>query len=257
MIARSAAAAAALAGMVSCAPADLGKSPDILWWTDHETGDFTDWDAGGYRWTAEGGTLDIVSSPLPTRSGKHSLRSTVTSPGAGTQSGAAAWRSGGLPIEAYYSAWFYFPEPISSTSYWLFSKFRSRTNPNDASTVVNAWDLDVMSDSTGTMSFALYEHANAQRRDAASLGVPIGRWFQVESFLRASNDTTGRLTVWIDGTQAFDVTAQATMPSSFTEWSVGGIAEVISPSPATMYVDDAAISTRRLGPDYPVFWRGD
>jgi len=240
----------------SCGPADLGQSPDILWWTDHETGDFSDWDNGGYHWTSEGGVLDIASSPEPARSGTHSLLSSVTSPGAGTQSGAQASRSVGLPTEAYYSAWFYFPQAISSTNYWLFSKFRSRTDPNDDTTIVNTWDLDVMTDSNGSMSFALYHHANGSQLNAASPSVPIGRWFQVESFLRATDDTSGRLSVWIDGVQAFDVSGQATMPSSYIEWSVGGISEVISPSPTTMYVDDAAISTSRLGPNYPVFWRG-
>jgi hypothetical protein len=249
----------ALAGWTcGCAPANIGQSPEILWWTDHETGDFSDWDQkGGYHWSAQGGVTEIVTRPNPTRSGQYSFRSSVTSPGTGTQSGAEASRSGGLPTEAYYSAWYYFPEAIVSTSYWLFFKFRSRTDPSDDTTTVNTWDLDVMTDSNGAMNLALYHHSNSDEQTAAALSIPIGRWFQVEAFLRAVNDNTGRITIWFDGVQAFDIGGQATMPSPYIEWSVGGIAEVISPNPAAMYIDDAAVSTKRLGPAFPVFWRGD
>ena len=244
--------------LCGCAPANVGQSPEILWWTDHETGDFSDWDrAGGYHWTSEGGGAEIVTSPNPTRSGEYSFRSSVTAPGAGTQSGAQASRGGGLPTEAYYSAWYYFPQGVSSTNYWLFSKFRSRTDPNDDSTVVNTWDLDVMTDSNGVMSLALYHHSNSDGQTADTPSIPIGRWFQVEAFLRAVNDNTGRLTIWFDGVQTFDIVGQPTMPSAYIEWSVGGITEVISPNPSAMYIDDAAISTKRLGPNFPIFWRGD
>jgi hypothetical protein len=82
-----------------------------------------------------------------------------------------------------------------------------------------------------------------------------GRWFQTEACLRAAADATGQLTVWFDGTLVFDVAGQAVMPSSYVAWNVGAVAEVISPAPATLYVDDAAISSERLGPSYPVFWR--
>jgi len=53
------------------------------------------------------------------------------------------------------------------------------------------------------------------------------------------------------------VSGQPTMPSSYIEWVVGGGTEVIDPSPAIMFIDDAAVSKRRLGPDFPVFWRGE
>jgi hypothetical protein len=65
------------------------------------------------------------------------------------------------------------------------------------------------------------------------------------------------LSVWVDGELLFDLTDTPTMPSTYAEWGVGGVADVITPPRATSYVDDAAISTRRLGPDFPIFWRGN
>jgi hypothetical protein len=63
--------------------------------------------------------------------------------------------------------------------------------------------------------------------------------------------------VWLDGTKVFDVTGKATLPSSYVEWGVGAATAVISPSSATLYFDDAAITTQRLGPAFPVFWGGN
>jgi len=253
-------AAVALA-TCGCAPADLGQDPNILWWTDHETGDLTDWDRGGAHWAFTEGTLEIATLPNPTRSGKYSLKSSVKTQAAGTQSAAQALRTGGLPTEAYYSAWYYFPALIINTNYWAFFQYRSRTDAADDTTALNIWDLEVITDSNRAMYLSLYRHAfdsvQVNRWDVTTPSIPVGQWFQVEMFLRATNDSSGRLTVWFNGALIFDVSGQPTMPSSYIEWVVGGGTEVIDPSPAIMFIDDAAVSKRRLGPDFPVFWRGE
>jgi hypothetical protein len=266
---RACAAGIALAAMsaVACSPSpvNLGSDPDILWWTDNETGDNSDWskDASGATWSSSGFTWDSVGGQFTiasgiARSGRYAIRSSVASPGPGTQSGACAERDGSLPQEAYYSAWFYVPALPSSTSYWLFFKFRSRSVPTDKNTTVEGWDLDAEFDKGGVARFVLYDHAsggNAEAFTALAPIVPVARWFQIEAFLRAATDDTGRLTFWIDGVESYDVQNTATVPSTYVEWSVGGIAEQIAPVPAVLYVDDAAMSLRRLGPGYPVFQR--
>jgi hypothetical protein len=239
-------------------PVVLGPSPDILWWTDHETGT-SDWvrNAEGSTWTSAGGQLDVVTTPV--RSGRYALRSIVMSPPNGSPlSAAVAQRNGIMPVDAYYSAWYYVPAAVTATGYWLFFKFRSRVDAADATTNVDVWDFDFLPGSNGGMEFSLFGHVNRNTEPALAMPpVPIGQWFQVEAFLRATNDNTGRLTIWVDGTPIFDVQARPTLPSPFVEWQVGGITERITPPMATFYVDDAAISTRRLGPDYPIFWRGN
>lgn len=249
------------ASAVACSQgaSDLGPSPDILWWTDHETGDLSDWQRdGGSMWTAAGGQLDVVTSPI--RSGRYALRSAVTSSPGGVLSEAVAQRAGEMLVDAYYSAWYFVPAAATTTSYWLFFKFRSRCAAGDPSAgAAEVWDLDFLPDANGGMQFALYGHVNrANESPVAVPNVPIGRWFQIEAFLRPTNDNTGQLTIWEDDTKIFDIQDRPTMPSGrCVEWSVGGITGIITPVSATFYVDDAAISTRRLGPDYPVFWRGN
>ncbi|MES1205641.1 MAG: hypothetical protein ABUS79_06855 [Pseudomonadota bacterium] len=251
---------AAVATMaVACAPEplNLGDSPEIVWWTDHETGDTSDWFAGGAGSTATrvSGQLDIV--PSPARSGSHALRSVVTSTGSTSRSSAFAERTGILPVNAYYSAWYQVPEIATPSPYWLCFKFRSRRVASDPATDVEGWDVDFVPGEGGAMKFALYSHADkANEPPVAMPAVPVGRWFQIEAFLRAIDDDTGQLIVWVDGVKIFDVQARATMPSAFVQWQVGSIVEGITPATVSLFVDDAAISTRRLGPDYPVFWRG-
>jgi hypothetical protein len=117
------------------------------------------------------------------------------------------------------------------------------------------WDLDVVTGQNQALVLALYRHDREETTVAESVSVPVERWFQLESCLLAASDSSGRLRVWLDGVSAFELTAQLTMPSQYVEWNVGSIGEAINPASASVYVDDAAVSTRRLGPNFPVFWR--
>jgi hypothetical protein len=237
-----------------CGPARLGQDPGILWWTDHESGSFSDWDDGGSHWSIEGASTKIVSRPSPTRSGQYSFESVIASPGAGVQSGAQAVRATGLPSDGYYSAWFYLPQAVTSTTYLVLTKFRSRKNAADTNSITNAWDVDLFTDANG-MFLELCDHANSNGLQDHTHVVPVQAWFQIEVHLRAATDDTGEVTVWLNGAQVFEVSLRATMPTSYVEWAVGGVAEVISPTPMTMLIDDVAVSKRRLGPEFPVFSR--
>ena len=85
--------------------------------------------------------------------------------------------------------------------------------------------------------------------------VPIGQWFQIEAFYRSAPDDTGRVTVWQDGVLVIDVSGGPTAPTSYVEWSVGSLADGLTPPTASLYIDDVAIARRRLGPTFPPFWR--
>lgn len=247
--------AATLAVLASCEPAGLGQSPTILWWTDYETADLSDVteDNHGGTWKADEGSLSVTTTQ--SRSGQYAMRASVVSPSAGGRSMAMVYRTGVGETEAYYSAWFYIPEPIDSTEYWLFFKFRSRTEGGSGGAETELWDLDIGTPSDSQMRFTLFGHGLAQQLPVSPIEVPIARWFQVEAFLRATGDETGCLRYWLDGQLLYEITDQPTVPSGAVEWAIGGMTESISPSTATLYVDDAAVGTERFGPDYPVFWR--
>ena len=207
------------------------------------------------------------------RSGRYSLSSTVmSSPGALSQ--AVVQRTTDMTATAaYYSAWYNIPTMATPTDYWLFSKFRAACTPgnpstegdagttgSDAGVISEMWDLDFIPDGAGGLQFQLFGHTkNLREQPKATPNVKVGMgWFQVEAFLRPMNDGTGQLTIWTDDIEIFDVTGLDAWPAQpCVEWSVGGITTTITPPTATLYIDDAAISTRRLGPTFPPFWRGN
>jgi hypothetical protein len=57
--------------------------------------------------------------------------------------------------------------------------------------------------------------------------------------------------VWQDEVELFnlrDVRTRYPAPNGANEWSVNNYAHAITPSPTTIYIDDAVISTSRIGP---------
>ncbi len=242
---------ATLCGL-GCGPVELGQDPRVLWWTDHESADTSTWtaDGKGYVWTDQGGALGVTSTYR--RSGRFALEATVASKETGIQSAGTANRIWHDPSPAFYSAWFLIPEAITETSYWVLFKFRSRLATSEGADT-NLWDVDVTTANSGEMVFQLYGHTLTEQPGPSSLAVPLGRWFQIEAYLDPRDDATGQLIVWVDGVVLYQLSQSATVPSAYLEWSVGGITETIEPSGVRVVIDDAAISTKRLGPEFPVF----
>jgi hypothetical protein len=275
-IAAGAIAASIASAGCSSGPVGLGQDPDILWWTDNETPDFADWTAGGPTvgriWNTGPPNL-FQQSTDQARSGTHSLRATITTDGFGQTGGppsidgVLAIRASGLPATGYYSAWYYLQQPAFTEpgTYWICFKFRSRTSPLDPTTTVELWDIGLGALSPGTLggdlALDLFRHTIPpnvirQQRVPNPPAIPIQRWFQVEAFYVAAPDSSGELTVWQDGVKVFDFQDQPTAPSSYVEWSVGSVSNGLSPQTATLYIDDAAVSRRRLGPTFPPFTSG-
>jgi hypothetical protein len=84
--------------------------------------------------------------------------------------------------------------------------------------------------------------------------LPIGRWFQVEAFVRAPTPDEGELRIWVDGAQIFEHHG-ATLPTSTVTWVIGSGADGLDAPLASLFIDDAAVTRRRLGPEFPPFWR--
>jgi hypothetical protein len=253
------AAALALLACVGLAcsdePVSLGPDPDFLWWSDHETNDLSDWTRGGSALGAtysQGG--DVAVTTEQHRSGAHALRSTVTAPPGGPQAAAQIWRAGFAEEKAYYGAWFLLPAAATPTTYWVFCSFHLRT-PSGADLAL--WDVKLAW--TGlNLELALLHHDSGDVVPFARVPIPIGRWFQIEAELEPRPDANGRLRIWLDGALAFDVqgpTSSADAASAPITWEVGTLTDGLTPVTGTLYVDDAYVSLRQLGPGFPPFWR--
>jgi hypothetical protein len=274
-IAAGAIAASMVSAGCSSGPVGLGQDPDIIWWTDNESGDLSDWLAGGQtvgRYWNTGPPNFLQASTDFARSGKYSLRASITTSGFASgpppPDGVLVVRAAGLPTTGYYSAWYYLPVAAFTGpgTYWICFKFRSRATPLDPTSTVELWDIDFGALSPGTLggglALDLYRHTvtggvvRQPRFANPAPAVPIGRWFQIEALYTAAPDSSGQLTVWQDGVTVFELDDTVTAPSNYVEWSVGSVSNGLSPSTAILYIDDAAVSRRRLGPSFPPFTSG-
>ena len=85
-------------------------------------------------------------------------------------------------------------------------------------------------------------------RQTVPTPVPLDAWVHFEVYLRKASDATGRVSVWQDGQLILDRPNVVTARSPLVIWEVGTGSDDVTPSPVTVYVDDAAISWSALGP---------
>ena len=186
------------------------------------------------------------------RSGAYAAKLTVEAMPGGEQGSAVLARAGeALPVEGYYSAWYYLPRSVSVSvnvgRYWVIFKFRQRNQDM----VEELFDLDLINLDAGEMSLQLYDHRRGASvpLDVDGPVVPVGQWFQIEAYYRNAQDDTGRLTFWLDGRQIIDLRNQPMAATPFVEWNACSIGADLTPSTAVIFVDDCAVSRSRVGPN--------
>jgi hypothetical protein len=246
-------AALAVAGAAGCGP-ELPVGSDVLWSARFEGGTFDEWTGAlgrGVQAFPSDPNNKVEITTEHAHTGTSAVRLTIDASKVGVQESALLSRADDLPIEAYYSAWYYLPTSVSVGTYWVIFKFRQRAVASDGSTESELFDLDLTRQGNGDMSMVLFDH-RAQRNlplDVTDAVVPINRWFQVEAFYRNTADSTARLTYWLNGRQIKDLSGQTLAPSSWIEWDPCSVGETLDPSPAVLFIDDCAISRTRVGPD--------
>jgi hypothetical protein len=249
MSAASRASLLLLAAAVSaCTDSSLhfGEDPRFLWWTDHETGDLSDWlgksQQGGFVLPGES-RVEVVEGIA--HSGTHALRITDDSP---TQRDfPLAARNGPLPSGVYTSAWYYVPETLHPISYWWFVLYRSRHPPYDFGSFRDELRLSFTNRADGSMGTVLLSAELGTIQPLVDLEVPIARWFHVETYLRATDGADGEFKAWQDGQLYFQANGKM-METSWAEWMTGGVVDGLSTSANQLYIDDAAVSEQQLGP---------
>ncbi len=215
-------------------------SGGLFWSANMETGDLTQWNNGGGEF--DSGTAYSVASQDVAHTGSWSAKMiTTTPPESGTR--LFRWHESQTYPELYYSVWYYFPRNYSVPNYWNIFQYKSKVNNHK---IDPFYVLNVGNNSDGSMYLYLYDW---QRKISygqslpTRMNLPVGQWVHVQAFYRCAPDSTGRITIWQDGTQLFNVTGFSTRYSKGDcQWSVNNYSDSLTPSPAIIYTDDAAIS---------------
>jgi hypothetical protein len=197
---------------------------------------------GGGEFNSGGGASGVQSQV--THSGTHAAFLRINNVNGDQGVRLFRWQESQRHKELYYSAWYYFPRRFSTIGgWWNISQYKSKTSTkNDAFFILNVGNR-----SNGDMHFYLYDW-QAKRSYQQAHNIPVGQWVHIETYYRSSGDQTGQIIMWQDGVEVFNVNnVQTRYPDGDTQWSVNNYTSAISPDPATIYVDDAVISTTRIG----------
>lgn len=247
-------------------PQPTGK---VLWRAGMEVGNLTEWGDGnnGGGEFDSGGASSAASQDFA-HSGLWSAK--LTMPNTSVEQGTRLfrWLEPRATTDLFYSAWYYFPVRYSYSSGWsniMQWKSRSPTNIGGANTSDPMFFLTVANRPSGNMYLRpvwwnqlriegpLPGQSGQQRYEQTAMDIPVGRWTKIEVHHIAAGGFTGRFTVWQDDIQLLDLTGVRTIypdslgfPAGDTAWSVNNYGQGITPSPCTIYIDDAAISTDRV-----------
>jgi hypothetical protein len=231
------------------APGQAGAEGVIYFEADHEDGDLAIWDsgpdmdAGGYYADTDPPTY---SSDGPTHSGMGSVEVTIDT-SIGTAPIARLYRR----IEqdsAYYSAWFYLLEDHDPSSWWSIFLYRAVRDRSDS---IDLWSVDLIRpDNEDRLTLAVYDHDLGYNLELSTLPtVPIAQWFQLQAYLEIVDGQPSRLELWLDDQQVLARSDLREMPEGEpVYWVIGNGGDTLDPPVSTIYIDDAVISSTRVGP---------
>ena len=234
------------------APGQAGSDGTIFFEADHEDGSLGVWDSGPDM-DAGGYYADSNVEPPqfradgPAHSGSGAVEVTIDT-STGTAPIARLYRR----IEtdrAYYSAWFYLAETHDPSSWWSIFLYRAVRDRSDS---IDLWSVDLVRvDNEDRLTLAIYDHDQGRNLDLLSLPtVPIAQWFQLQAYLETPDGQPSRLELWLDDEQVLARSDLRQMPEGEpVYWVIGNGGDTLEPPVSTLYIDDAIISSTRVGPN--------
>jgi hypothetical protein len=229
----------ALEGGASSAPND-GPLP-APWQTSFEDGFCGYWSDGGFCYGDADAAYRVVTSPA--RTGAFAAAFDIRVDGGMGFHQSRCVRQGQLPKEAYYGAWYYLPEPASEPDNWNLFHFQGGEL---GAALQGSWDVSLGELPSGDLAAYVLDGRGPRFYEQEDpVIIPIGRWFQLEFYLKRAADATGEIALFQDGIEVLRVTQIPTDDTNFGQWYVGSLAAGLSPPQYTLYVDDVTV---RLGP---------
>jgi hypothetical protein len=229
---------------------EVGDGPaSLLWKATFEPGNLSEWTGDGH-----GGTYVENDLDAPAVSSAQAHRGSMAGIAGVTPMGSMVsidyfFRDQPTPTEAYYSAWFFVPSTLTLNTGQYLSLVHFRGS--DGQELTALWDVNLTPLADGSVAAQMYQYSGGvDTQQFPVTKFPLDRWVQLEVLLTQGLNMTGHVAVWQDGTLILDrpnVTTVVLVGS--VQWDVGGASAGLASGPTVVYVDDAAISLVRLGPD--------
>jgi hypothetical protein len=240
-------------GSAGSTPAEAGAAGDggtagtmpiqtLLWSADHEAADMSDWEPeGGYYSTNDA----PVISDARAHGGQYAVEFTIDTTDR-TDKVVRVYRST-VDQPAYYSAWFFLEQDHVPDNWWSIFVFLTASDLQDPDTLDSVWDLNLRHTDEGLMPY-LYDHLTGENSDEGTVAVPVGEWVHLEFYFAYAPPSDGELRLWVNGALSVEALGLGEAAEPYLAFSLGNGSNGLTPDVSTIYVDDAAISTVRLGP---------
>ena len=189
----------------------------------------------GFCYAMGSATDRVVTAPV--HAGDYAAAFTVTTgmtPGMPSQ--VRCVRQGMFPAEAYYGAWYFFPQTAVNSDVWNLFHFQG----GDVNSPHGLWDVSLINGPSGKLNIRVFDFLHTNSADAPAL--PIGAWTHIVFYFKRAKDQTGQVALYQDGVQVVQFSNLNTDDTDWEQWYVGNYATALSPSPFTVYVDDVTIS---------------
>ena len=224
----------------------LPAKGSVVWSTDHETGDLSDWERGGtasggqYYWSSGNGAV----VPGRGRGQSRGLRCVIDTAGDEPSHGARVYRRV-QPAPAFYSAWFFLEEPHTVTDWWAIFLFHARNDSLSLDDYRSLWDVRIVERADGNMALQFFDH-HTQGAVTGAI-VAAGTWFQIEAYLDYRPPSATRLDIRLDGAPLFHLEGLDTAIEANVFWVLGNGGAGLQPTRSTVFIDDVAITAARAG----------
>jgi len=217
---------------------------EVVWATDHEVGDWSDWERGGafyggqYEWGDVNAYVDIGVG----RDGSNGVVADINTDQRNEPSAGVRLYRRIDDGPAFYSAWFRLEDAHTVSDWWSIFLFHARDDSLSLDNDVSLWDVRVIDTPDGEMALQFFDHDRMQGTLAASGGrIQARRWFEIRAYLDYRPPSNTRLAVWLDDTLLFDMQALRTDVQTNVFWAVGNGAGKLDPADSTLDLDDAVI----------------
>jgi hypothetical protein len=235
---------------------DLGAIGDgaasLLWSASFERGDLSEWTGDG-QGSMFNDNIDgkyPVATTAVAHGGRYSGLLTL-SPTAGMTSTNYLFRNEPSPQAAYYSAWFYVPSTTFVGTWLSLTHFRGSTT-GDGNNLTGIWDVSLYplpyNPYGPALAAQLFGYAGQKnQRQVTPVPIPYNTWFQLEVYFVKATDATGQIQLWQNGVLILEREGVPTVTNDWLQWDAGAACDALTLPPATVYMDDATISTVRVG----------